>query len=158
MAVTNNLKPQVDTPVWEWCRQAPSVSSSYSSTCSAKNSTLHVTFGRYIYYMQSNAVTTGNVLTTGFFRYDTISDSYQELNQPPFTTATYSSMEFTEDFGYAGYVLGNGGGPNTLQIAGMSGQTLKGFEIRIVDGTGNGQMRTITAVSDPVLWDVGTAT
>jgi hypothetical protein len=158
MAVTNNLKPQVDTPVWEWCRQLPTASTSYSSTCSAKNSLLHVTFGRYIYFMQALAMTTGNALSTGFFRYDTISDSYQELNQPPFTTVTYSSMEFTEDHGYAGYVLGNGGGPNTLQIAGMTGQTLKGFEIRIVDGTGNGQMRTITGVSDPVIWDVGTIT
>lgn len=158
MGVTNNLKPQVDTPVWEWCRQAPAVSSSLSSACAAKNSLYHVTYGRYIYYFQSNAITTGNVFTTGFFRYDTISDSYQELAVPPFTTGTFSAMDFAGDQGFFGYVLGNGGGQNTLQSAALTGQTLKGFDIRIIGGTGYGQTRTITGVSDPVLHDCGTVT
>jgi len=81
MAITNSLKQQVDLPVWEWCRLAPAVSSSVSSACAAENSLYHVNHGRYIYYMQAVSSTpvagTASNQGTGFFRYDTVTDSYQ---------------------------------------------------------------------------------
>jgi hypothetical protein len=91
MSLTNNLKKQVDLPVWEWSRAAPGVSSLVSSTCSADNSLYHVTFGRYIYYMQAAATVATTTGLTGFFRYDTISDSYQMLAQPPLAPATLAA-------------------------------------------------------------------
>ena len=154
MSLTNNLKKQVDLPVWEWCRALPAVSSALSSTCTADNSLYHVTFGRYIYFMQSATTLAAGSGLTGFFRYDTISDSYQLLTQPPITVATYSGMQFAGGQGYYGSVLSST--PNTITAAGLTGKTLKGFDIRIIGGTGNGQQRIITDVSDPTVWDNGT--
>lgn len=158
MALTNKLKKQVDTPVWEWCRLAPGVSSAVSATCTADNSLYHVSFGRYVYYLQAAATLATTTALTGFFRYDTVSDSYQLLARPPIAPVGYTGLQFAGGQGYFGYALGNGGGLNTLQIPAMSGQTFKGFDIRIVAGTGNGQQRIITKVSDPTIWDNGTAT
>ncbi len=158
MALTNNLKKQVDLPVWEWCRLAPAVSSSLSASCTADNSLYHVTFGRYIYYYQSAGTLATTTGLTGFFRYDTISDSYQNLSQPPITNVTYTGMQFAGGQGYWGFVLGNGGKLNTLQIAGLTGKSFKSFDIRITSGTGIGQQRIITDVADPVIWDNGTFT
>jgi hypothetical protein len=156
MSLTNNLKKQVDLPVWEWSRAAPGVSSLVSSTCSADNSLYHVTFGRYIYYMQAAATVATTTGLTGFFRYDTISDSYQMLAQPPLAPATFSGMQFAGGQGYYAPVLTST--TNTITAAALSGRTLLGFDIRIVGGTGNGQLRVITAVADAVIADQGTAT
>jgi hypothetical protein len=158
MALTNNLKKQVDLPVWEWCRLAPAVSSAVSATCTADNSLYHVSFGRYIYYMQAAATLASTTALTGFFRYDTISDSYQLLSQPPIAPATYTGLQFAGGQGYSGLVISNGGRDNTLEIPGLTGETLKGFDIRIIEGTGDGQQRIITGVEDPIIWDTGTAT
>jgi hypothetical protein len=158
MALTNNLRKQIDMPVWEWCRLAPAVSSGLSASCSADNSLYHVTFGRYIYYLQSGATLATTTGLTGFFRYDTISDSYQALAQPPIAPVVYTGLQFAGGQGYWGYVLGSGSGLNTLQIAGLTGKVMKGFDIRITGGTGSGQQRIVTDVSDPTIWDNGTAT
>jgi flagellar hook-associated protein 1 FlgK len=158
MALTNNLRKQIDMPVWEWCRLAPAVSSGLSASCSADNSLYHVTFGRYIYYLQSGATLATTTGLTGFFRYDTISDSYQALAQPPIAPVVYTGIQFAGGQGYWGYVLGSGSGLNTLQIAGLTGKVMKGFDIRITGGTGSGQQRIVTDVSDPTIWDNGTAT
>lgn len=158
MALTNKLKKQVDTPVWEWCRLAPGVSSAVSASCTADNSLFHVTFGRYIYYLQSAATLATTTALTGFFRYDTVSDAYQLLAQPPVTATGYTALQFAGGQGYFGNVISNGGGSNTLEIPALTGQTLKGFDIRIIDGTGDGQQRTVTGVADAVIWDTGVAT
>ena len=155
MALTNKLKNQVDIPVWEWCRLAPNVSSALSSTASADNSTYHVSFGRYVYYLQSTTSAAGPSGTaTGFFRYDTVTDTYQQLAIPPVAPVTYTTMEFVETHGTHGRVLS--AGTNTLTSAFFTGQELKTFDIRIVSGTGIGQQRVITTVSDPVIADFGT--
>ncbi len=154
MSLTNNLKKQIDTPVWEWTRLAPAVSSAVSSTCTADNSTYHVTFGRYVYYMQAAATLATTTALTGFFRYDTISDSYQLLSQPPGALLTFSGMQFAGGQGYNGMVLASTS--NTITTAALTGQTLKGFDIRIIGGTGIGQQRIITGISDLVIADNGT--
>ncbi|MCX6713609.1 MAG: hypothetical protein NTV48_00690, partial [Candidatus Vogelbacteria bacterium] len=93
MAVTNNLKVQVDTPVWEWCRVTPAATntSAISCSCAADNSTFTVQHGRYIYFLLTASV---------FYRYDTITDSYQTLDQPYITPATAASMSFAGASGY----------------------------------------------------------
>ena len=160
MAFTNNLKKQVDIPVWEWCRLAPTASATISSTCTADNSLYHVSFGRYIYFMNTAAAAAASATgyITGFMRYDTITDTYQVLSPPPLALATYSAMQFAGGQGYNGRVISNGGASNTLQIAGLTGKTLKGFDIRIIGGTGAGQQRIITDVADPVIAYAGTVT
>ena len=135
---SNNLRVQVDTPIWEWCRTAPAVSTGISSTASADSSN-NPTHGRYIYYLIS---------ATGFYRYDTWSDTYQQLSSPPIAPVTWSAMKFSGAYGFEGRVLG--ATSNTITAPAYYGQSLKGFNIRIESGTGAGQQRTITSVADPV--------
>jgi hypothetical protein len=77
----------------------------------------------------------------------------------PVTTPTimnnniYSGVE-----GYVGQAVGTGGGNNTIQLAGLNGDALVGYKIRITSGTGAGQERTITAVSAPIIVDKGVVT
>jgi len=160
MGLNNNLKKQVDIPVWEWCRFAPTASSTVSSTCMADNSLYHVTFGRYIYFMNSapaaQSATVGYI--AGFFRYDTITDTYQMLSFPLLPIASYTAMQFAGGQGYNARVISAGLGNNTIQAAAFTGKTLKGFDIRISGGTGAGQHRVITDVSDPVIAYAGTVT
>jgi len=123
MGLTNNLKKQVDMPVWEWCRLAPGTSSVVSSTCAADNSLYHVSFGRYIYYLQAAATLATTTGLTGFFRYDTVTDTYQLLAQPPVTPAILSAMTFAGGRGYFGRVLSSG--TNTITAAAITGKILK---------------------------------
>jgi hypothetical protein len=146
MAVTNKLKVQVDTPVWEWCRFAPILSGAMAGSCSADNSNFHVQHGRYIYYL-CNA--------TNFYRYDTITDAYIQLASPLIAPATWMSMRFSGAKGYEGRVLSATN--TTLTGALLFGQILQSFDIRITGGTGIGQRRVITAVGDRVIADYGTA-
>ncbi len=150
MGVANNLKNQVDTPVWEWCRPIPAAgtTAALSASCCADNSTFTVQHGRYIYFL---------VTASLFYRYDTITDSYQTLDQPPITVATFSSMSFADGMGYYGRVI-SAPSSTTLQAPLLSGQVFKNFDIRITGGTGAGQQRTITSVADTVIADYGSAT
>lgn len=144
MALTNTLKKQVDLPVFEWMRFAPVVSSGLSSTCHAKCSVSHVEFRRYIYYMISS---------TSFWRYDTWTDSYQQLSSPAVTLVTYSSMALADRHGVEGLVIS--ATASTLEIPAYCAGTYTGYDVEIVSGTGAGQRRTITAVSNPIIYDSG---
>ena len=149
MAFTNKLKVQVDMPVWEWCRFAPGVSSALSTSCAADNSQFTVQHGRYIYYLQA---------ATGFYRYDTITDGWQQLATPQVAPATpFSSMSFAGGMGYYSRVLA-APSTTTIQSALLTGSVFKGFDIRVIGGTGAGQQRIITSVSDLTIADQGTVT
>jgi hypothetical protein len=147
MTLVNTLRTQVDLPVWEWLRFAPAASSAVSASCSADNSLYHPNHGRYIYYL---------IGTNSFWRYDTITDAYLQLANPPYTPTTASSMRFAGAVGYYGRVIS--AGANNMVSSAHYGEILKGFDVRIVSGTGAGQQRVITAVSDPVTIDSGIAT
>mgnify|MGYP000042904911 CR=1 FL=1 len=149
MPVTNNLKKQVDLPVWEWCRFAPAVSSALSSSCAADNSLFTTQHGRYIYYL---------IAATSFWRYDTITDSYQQLATPQVAPAIpWSSMSFSGGSGYYGRVI-SAPSTTTIQAAALTANVFKGFAIRIIGGTGAGQERVVSSVSDVTIADSGTAT
>jgi hypothetical protein len=49
-------------------------------------------------------------------------------------------------------------GASTLTIGANTAQSLKGYDILIVSGTGAGQRRTITGVAEPVIADAGVVT
>lgn len=139
MAVTVNLKPKVDLPVWEWCRPLPVASTAVSCTC-------HSPDKRYIYYIVSNAL----------YRYDTISDSWNQLANVLTTPATVIAAEYSTSHGHYGGVIS--GSLNTLEIAALQGNVFVGKKIKIIAGKGVGQERTITAVSHPVIKDRGVVT
>lgn len=145
---SNTLTRQVDMPVWEWTRFAPAVSSAISSTCSADNPDfLPDEHGRYIYYLIS---------ATQFARYDTWTDMYQNLASPAIAPTTFSSLKYSAALGIDGKVIS--AGASTLQVPAITQQSLLGYDVVIVSGTGAGQRRTITAVAEPVIADSGIVT
>lgn len=144
MAVTVNLKPKVDLPVWEWCRPLPVANTAVSSTC-------HSPDNRYIYYIVASAM----------YRYDTVSDSWAQLATIPSaigTPATLAQMEYSTSHGHYGRAISNGGGSNTIELGALQGNVFVGKKIKIIGGTGSGQERTITAVSAPIIKDRGVVT
>ncbi len=143
---SNTLRVQVDTPIWEWCRTAPAVSSAIS-TSTASDSATNPIHGRYIYYL---------IAAAGFYRYDTWSDTYMQLSSPPIAPATWSSMKFSGAYGFEGRVLS--ATSTTITAPAYFGQVLNGFAIRIESGTGAGQRRTITNVADAVVAQTGIMT
>lgn len=134
MAVTNLLKTQIDQPVYEWCRFAPFTSSALSCFTSNPKGT-----DRYIYAIAG----------TAFWRYDTISDSWQELGGPQIAGSTVSAMTYDPDGGVIAEPISSTS--NTITVGGILSNSLVGMTIRIVSGTGAGQVRTITSVADPVV-------
>lgn len=144
---SNTLTRQVDLPTWEWTRFAPAISSAIASTCSADNPNfLSTEHGRYIYSLLNS---------TNFWRYDTFTDVYQQLPQPPVALTTYSSMKLMGGMGPEGVVLANAGS-NTLTVPAVSAQAMLGYDVVIVSGTGAGQRRTITGVAEPTVHASGT--
>lgn len=141
MAVTSKLKKQVDLPVWEWLRPNPVTTTNTTNLVSIN--------GRYIYELQSN---------TNCWRYDTVSDSWNQIASMPQTPTTAATCAYSKWHGYYGSVISSGGGLNTVEMAGLQGEALIGYKIRIISGTGAGQERTITNVSDPIIKDRGITT
>ena len=148
MAVTISLKKQVDQPVWEWMRFAPSTTTATSIlTCADLPAN-----SRYLYYMVGG---------TGFYRYDTVSDTYQLLNYPTYSSGinaplTCVSMRYSSFGGYRGRILS--GTTTTLLMPAIQGKMFVGNKVRIYAGTGAGQEKTITDVSDLIVYDFGVVT
>jgi hypothetical protein len=139
MALTNNLKTQVDLPVWEWMRFAPVSSSGITCLTTARDGS-----SPYLYYFGSNVL----------YRYDTIGDTWQQLSTNT-TPVTILNAKYVKNQGYRGQVLG--ATSTTLQLP-SSGVSLNNYEIEIYAGTGKGQRRTITSTNAEVIHDVGVAT
>lgn len=154
MALTSNqLIKQVDLPVWEWLRPAiVAPTTGLSCTCTADNSNYNLSSSRYMYFLMN---------ATNFWRYDTWSDTYQQLASPTNAPVTATSMKFASFQGYYNRVItvpGLATTPTTLYTGLPSAQAAIGYKIRIVSGTGAGQERMITNVSNPIPVDTGTAT
>lgn len=129
MALTNNLKKIVDLPIFELCNQAPTATSAVSGT-----TTTDASDGRYIYYLVGAL----------FYRYDCQADMWQQLASPNITPATAVALKYTTYNGYRGNILA--GSASGATIGGMGGYRLAGQRIRITNGTGIGQERTILSV------------
>ena len=138
MALTNSLKKQVDTPVWEWCRFFPAANSAISEmTCVETPDT------RYIYMLVSST----------FWRYDTYSDMWQVLAPPATAPLLILSLKYLPYGSFTGHSIS--GTNNTITGPFLNGNKFTGYKIRIFSGTGAGQERTITACSDPIIADSG---
>lgn len=131
MSVTNNLKKQVHAPIWELVNQAPTASQAISCMTTSESGT-----DRYVYYL------TG----TTFYRYDSNADSFQQLATPNVAAVTGSSMRYSAYRGYHGRVLS--ATSTTIQIAGLRGKTFDGKTLEIQRGTGAGQTKALTWVSE----------
>jgi hypothetical protein len=142
MPVTNLLKPQVDQPVFEWMRFAPTTTSSTATLLSSDAS------ARYMYYIVGQAM----------WRYDTYSDSWQECAAPNIAPATAVTGKYAAFSGSRGHTISATSTTITIGGLGRLGNVCVGSKIRILYGTGAGQERTITACSDGVIHDNGLAT
>ena len=142
MAVTNLLKPQVDQPVFEWMRPAPTATTSTAVLLSSDQT------ARYMYYIVGQAM----------WRYDTYSDSWQECAAPNIAPVTAVAGKYAAFSGSRGHTIS--ATSNTITIGGLGrlGNLCVGNKIRILYGTGAGQERTITGCSDGVIHDNGLAT
>ena len=147
MSIVNTLKKQIDLPVFEWTRFAPAVSSAISSTCASDANVTSANAGRFIYYLIS---------ATGFWKYDTWTDTYLQIASPPVAPATFSAMRNSNTTSIDRAVLA--ATANTITIPAYYGKVCQGYNVKIVSGTGAGQMKTITNVSDPIIEDQGNAT
>jgi len=152
MTLVSNLKKAVDLPVWEWTRFSPAAPAAASTatascSCTADNSIINETNGRYIYYLLGAG---------SFWRYDNFADSYMQLASMPNGIRDAASMRFAGALGYHNRVLS--ATSTTIRTGLPTGKSAIGFKIRIVSGTGAGQERIITDVSEPVIADFGVAT
>ena len=100
MAVTVNLKPRVDLPVYEWLRPNPSNSVNGSSFTTFPDAST-----RYLYFINSN---------TANYRYDVITDSWDQVATPinAATNNLGSNSCYSKFHGHYGRAISSGGGNN----------------------------------------------
>ena len=140
MAVTNNLRKQIDLPVWEWLRFAQVATAATSALCYGEG-----TNERYLYYLSGT-----------FWRYDTWTDGWEQLASPNIAPVTAVKMKYSSYGGYRGNILS--ATATTLTIAGLQGDLFDGRTIRITAGTGISQRVVITSSDDNVIKDHGILT
>lgn len=131
--MANNNKQMVDMPFFELCNQAPTATASLAGMTTSENGT-----SRYIYYLTSST----------FYRYDTYADTWQQLATPTVTPSSISSLRYTMARGTHGRVIS--ATSTTITIPGLRGPLLDGVELTILHGTGKGQTRTLTYVSETI--------
>lgn len=145
MPVTNNLKPVLDQPVWEWMQNMP-ISANVSDngwTTSQSGK------GRYIYYMRSSA----------FYRHDTYSNVWQTLLSPTYyNTTTVLAMHCQLTQGTRGRILEQLTATKFRLPYLAGGTALVNEEISITYGPGAQETRTITISEDPTIHDSGIIT
>lgn len=133
-------KPLLDLPFFELTNQAISATTATSGLATAEDGS-----SRFIYYARD----------ANFQRYDTVTDTWQILANIPQTASNLIAMRYTTRRGFHGRVLS--ATSNTVTIPAMRGEMLDGEKISIEYGTGAGQERTLTFVSETV-HDAGVAT
>jgi len=145
MPVTNNLKPVLDQPVWEWMQNMPISASDAANGWTTSQSGK----GRYIYYIR----------TTSFYRYDTYSNVWQTLLGPTYyVPVTVSAMHCQLSQGTRGRILETIS-TTKFRLPYLAGGTaLVGEEIRITYGPGAQETRKIIVSEDATTHDSGIIT
>lgn len=138
--MANNNKQMIDLPFFELCNQAPVATSALSALATTEDGT-----GRYIYYLSTSA----------FYRYDVIADTWQQLANPVVAPVTVLSMRYTSNRGFHGRVIS--ATSTSVTIPGLRGKVLDGETIRISQGKGTGQERTLTYTGETI-HDAGVVT
>jgi hypothetical protein len=140
MTVTNTNKKGIDLPFFEVMNYAPVASSAVAALCTAEDGS-----DPFIYYLSTSA----------FYRYDTHADSWQLLGTPNVAPASLLSMRYTKNRGYHGRIIS--ATTSTVTIAGLRSNVLDDSVLRIEQGTGSGQKRTLSFQSETV-HDAGVVT
>ena len=135
----NLMKRQLDQPVFEWMRFAPAFTAPNALTSANDGS------NRLIYYLAGQS----------FYRYDTYSDSWQGLAPCPVSPNSTSGvvLKYSKTQGNRGWVLA--ASSNTITIGASRYDLFEGMKVRIVSGTGAGQERTISSISDSTIHAAG---
>lgn len=141
MAVVNNLRKQIDQPIWEWLRFFPAANSALSEM-----TFIETPDKRYMYLLVAST----------FWRYDTYAYVWQSLAAPVTAPLLILSLKYLPYGEYSGKVIS--ATSTTITGAFLQGQKFVGEKIRITSGTGAGQERTITAHGDSVIADLGQPT
>ena len=94
MAFNNAIKVQVDLPVWEWMRFTPAGT---TALCCQTAAAAKANIPRFIYTMFGTV--------PAFYRYDTYSDSWQQLMSSPTAALTTVAMTYSAIAGYYGKVI-----------------------------------------------------
>jgi hypothetical protein len=142
MPTTNNNKPVDMKQLWQSMEPFPASAASTSGLTTAEDGN-----GRFMYYLNGS----------NFYRYDTYSNTNNKLASPLLTPSTFVSIRYSRFSGTYGRVI-SAPSSTTLRIAGFNAGILDGKVIRIMTGTGAGQVRTITSSTEPVKYDQGVAT
>lgn len=143
MPVTSQLKKVVDIPVWEWLR--PTLINTGAATAAPNTfATAGKPYARYIYHLAGT--------TNGIYRYDTWSDSWGQVTSASYTQATVAASRYNDSHGYFGRVISSPS-LSSIQVGIPRGNKSVGLKIKIINGTGAGQERTITSVADTVIED-----
>jgi hypothetical protein len=137
MSVTSKLKKGVDLPMWEWLRPLP-IATAATGPCTF--ATGGKPYGRYIYYLPPT--------TNAGLRYDMYTDGWTTITTPPQSQAVVACTRYNDYHGYSGRII-LVESSTTFEAAVPKGNKCVGKTVRIVSGTGAGQTRIITAVSDP---------
>jgi hypothetical protein len=131
MSYTSNLKKMVDLPVWELLNQAPITNTAISAMTTVEDGS-----HKFIYYVVGSA----------FYRYDVEGDVWQQLASPNIAPSGLANLRVTMNRGFHGRVVS--ATSSTVRIPSLLGKKFDGKKIRILQGTGVGQERTLTHVSD----------
>ena len=131
--MANNNKTMVDLPFFELCNQAPVNTSAVSAMTTAEMGD-----NRFIYYIS----------TSSFYRYDTYSDTWQQLATPPIAPVTFASLRMTTYRGYHGRILS--ATSTTVTIPALPDGVFGGETLQILSGTGMGQSKTLTYLYDTI--------
>ena len=137
----NNNKVQVDLPVFEWLRFIPAATTSLTSLTRINDGV-----GRYMYFFYGAQL----------FRYDTYGDTWQTLSIGA-TPVTALAVQYDKYQGFQGKVL-SVPTSTSIRIPSTNVNNLVGTKIQIISGTGVGQERTITSMTQEVTHDMGMAT
>ena len=104
MPITNLNKKMLDRPAWE--QLSPCLATGTAGTCIESDG------NRFIYYLAQTSATAST-----FYRYDSWTDTHQQLATPPTQTGTVNNMSYFENMGgqfngrtYGAIYLFNGNG------------------------------------------------
>ena len=142
MPTTNSNKPIDMKQLWQQVEPMPVASSSLSAMTTSEDG-----LDRFLYY----------IVGATFFRTDLYGNAPQKLAPPLVTPTVFASMRYTKYGGSRGRVI-SCPSATTLRIAPINSGMLAGKTIRILSGTGAGQVRTITSCPAPTVYEHALAT
>jgi hypothetical protein len=139
MALVNKLRKIVDQPVWEWMRYSPFASAATNTLITPPVTDTGSQHYRYVYGTNS----------TDFWRYDTYSDAWSYFGSllPNAPVSTVGGTWKSDDR-HPGNMLSGTGSIATGSF--VNEHAVVGNKIKIIAGTGMGQVRTIVSASAPV--------